>query len=161
MLVVLTGCHSVSDRQRAAAGEIDDRAPVQAAGQITIPAPVAKVWSLMTDIERWPDWQPDIRRTSIAQKLSVGTIFRWSTGSGHIRSRVALLDPQRRLAWTGRLLIFRAIHVWKFQSLPGGRTFVVTRESIAGWPIGWLYSSRDLVEADRRWLERLKRRAET
>ena len=97
----------------------------------------------------------------IKQKPGLGVRFEWSTGAGEIHSRLALFEPPEKMAWTGRLLIFHAIHVWTLTPLAGGQTLVQTRESMSGWPIGLFYSSTDLRATDQRWLVDLKKQAES
>ena len=160
-MLVLAGCARPSDRTLADRGTINDDAPVKAVAQIIINAPAVQVWKILADIQDWPSWQTDIIAVSIKQAPAIGVAFEWSTGAGNIHSRLALFEPRRMLAWTGRLFVFHAIHLWILTSLPNGQTLVQTRESMSGWPIGLFYSSSDLLLADRRWLVDLKKRAES
>jgi len=160
LLLFVSGCGRSTDQSLAGQGAINDGAPVKALAQIVIDASAAQVWNILVDIQDWPKWQTDITAVSIKQKPAVSVQFEWSTGQGTIHSCVALFEPQRRLAWTGRLFIFHAIHAWMLTPLPNGRTLVQTRESMSGWPIGLLYSSGDLLSADNQWLADLKKKAE-
>ena len=148
------------DDALAAHGAIDWHAPVQATVQVSIKATPAIVWRVLTDIARWPAWQPDIETTKIATDAAAGVPFVWTISGGTINSHIVLYEPERRLAWVGRLLIFRAIHVWELSSRRDGETTVTTTESLGSWPITWFYSSDSLHEADRRWLAALKQEAE-
>jgi uncharacterized protein YndB with AHSA1/START domain len=56
---------------------IDRNAPMAARREIIIAAPVEKVWNVLTDIERWPEWQSDIVTVQLEGGLKVGTVFRW------------------------------------------------------------------------------------
>jgi hypothetical protein len=146
LLFFLSGCGGSTDQSLAGQGAINDGAPVKAQAQNVIDAPAAQVWNILVDIQDWPRWQTDITAVSIKQEPAVGVRFEWSTGQGSIHSRIALFQPQRRLAWTGRLFIFHAIHAWILTPLPDGRTLVQTRESMSGWPIGLL--SRKKLKPD-------------
>jgi uncharacterized protein YndB with AHSA1/START domain len=161
LLFLLSGCGYAPGRELASRGAINEDAPVKAVVQIVIDAPPSKVWTILADIKDWPKWQTDIIAVDIKKPPTDGVVFDWSTDGGHISSRLALYVPQRQLSWTGHLLIFQAIHVWTLSPLTGGRTLVQTKESMSGWPLGWLYSSHDLVEADQRWLVDLKKQAES
>ncbi len=137
-------------------GEVDPDAPVRTGVSVVINASPALVWAVLSDITRWPSWQPDIQRTAVDEPLGAGTRFRWTMPDGTIHSRVVLFVPGHRLAWTGHLLMFRAIHVWTLASLPNGDTKVTTTETLSGWPIALFYSSDDLRQADQRWLDALR-----
>jgi len=136
-------------------------APVQATAEITVAAPQSRIWSLLTGVKDWSKWQTDIARTSITGNPAVGIPFQWSTGRIKVHSTIRLIDPERTFCWTGRVAYFHAIHCWSLSPLPDGRTLVTTRESMDGWLISRLYSSRELLESDQRWLLHLKQAAES
>jgi hypothetical protein len=161
LVLLLSGCGGSSDQTLAGQDTINEDAPVKAVAQIVIDAPVAHVWNILANIQDWPAWQTDINAVSIKQKPAVGVPFEWSTGAGSIHSRLALFEPRRRLAWTGRLFVFHAIHIWILTSLPNGQTLIQTRESMSGWPIGLFYSSGNLLSTDHQWLADLKKKAES
>lgn len=147
--------------QAAADGRIEEHAPVLAAADIAIRAPVAKVWTLLTDIGDWPAWQPGISDVSVQGDGGVGTTFVWTSGSMTIHSTIRRFEAQRALCWTGRALIFHAIHCWQLESRADGTVRVRMRESMSGFLLGRFYSSRELLDADQAWLERLKHAAES
>lgn len=144
----------------ASVGAIQNDAPVQTSQEIVILAPAEKVWSALTDIDRWPSWQSDIKEASIAGPLQSGTSFTWTLGSTHIQSKLALVEANRRIAWTGSARGARAVHVWTLQKITGNKTRLKMDESISGWLLPWLYSSQQLEASDRVWLECLKKQAE-
>jgi hypothetical protein len=163
LLTARSAC-SVSKVDRdnlAAQGLIDERAPVKATVQIIIEAPPAKIWDLLTDIRDWATWQPDISKVVIQAAPAVTVPFNWSTGGMTIHSTIRLFDPDRSVGWTGRAFHIHAIHIWPLSPLPDGRVLVETRESMDGWLVDRFYSSRELLEVDRQWLEHLKKAAES
>jgi len=105
-------------------------------------------------------WQPDISEASISGPLAAGAHFTWTTGGAKIHSRIALLEPGSRLAWTGTAFQAKAVHVWRLKRLPDGQTEITTEESMDGFLLGLFFSSEKLQENDRRWLEDLKQAAE-
>ena len=57
---------------------------------VSVAAPPAAVWELLTDIPRWPDWNPACEQgTMDTDTLGVGT-----------RLRLHLRHPRGRLFWT-------------------------------------------------------------
>ena len=162
MAAVLAGCGPSTDALKALAeqGAIEEDAPVKAAASIVIAASPAKVWAVLANIRDWPKWQPDITETAIAQDPALGVPFSWSPGDMSIASRIAVFEPEKQIGWTGRVYTIRAIHLWRLTPLPDGRTEVATRESMSGWLISFFYSSPDLLDSQRRWLDHLKQAAE-
>jgi len=146
--------------QLARSGKIQEDAPVKASVEVTINASRERVWGLLTDVKDWPQWQRDITRAEISGPLDSGTPFSWTIGGTKIRSRIALVQPLERFAWTGTAYGAKAIHVWKLQQLPGNHTLVRTDESMDGFLLSLFYSSKKLKESDQRWLDALKQAAE-
>ncbi len=111
---------------------IEMDAPLKARSEIIIHAPIDKVWSLLTGINQWANWQPDVSSAKTEGDLSVGTIFKWKAKGMNIASTIQELEPTQKIGWTGISLGMTAIHIWEFE--PKGRsTRVVTNESLRGW----------------------------
>jgi uncharacterized protein YndB with AHSA1/START domain len=110
---------------------IDVRAPVVGAAEIEISAEPELVWGVLTAFERWPTWNPHVESLSMRGDVSVGSEFRWKAGPGTITSTIQEVDPPRRIAWTGRTLGIRAVHVWWLEP-SGSVTTVLTEESYQG-----------------------------
>lgn len=162
-LLPLSGCGiSLSGlNQLAAAGAIDEHAPVTAHVQIKIAAPPEKVWQLLVDAHSWPTWQKDIASVSSSGPLAPGARFVWKTGNTTIHSQVQLFDPPQVLSWTGTALTTRAVHVWEVLPLPGDQTLVIVKESLDGPFVAKLFPSSQLSDADTKWLAALKTAAES
>ena len=161
ILILLFLGASISDDELARSGKIRENAPVKASLEITIHAPVEKVWLLLTDVRSWPKWQTDISTAEMSGPLQAGTTFSWTTGGTQIKSRLALVQPYDQFAWTGTAFGATAIHVWKLSRLADGHTIVRTDESMHGFLLSLFYSSKKLEETDQRWLDRLKLAAES
>jgi uncharacterized protein YndB with AHSA1/START domain len=110
---------------------IAESAPVASAAEGLIDAPIERVWAVLTAIDEWPAWNPDVRSASLDGPVSEGSIFRWKAGPGTITSRVEHVDRPRLIAWTGRTLGIRAVHVWRLEE-QDGRTRVRSEESYDG-----------------------------
>lgn len=162
VMLAAAGCgtsRATLDRA-AAAGSIDEGAPVKASRQIDIAAKPARVWDLIVAARSWPEWQKDIQTVQAAGPLTSGMHFSWRTGGMQIDSQVKLCEPPNRLSWTGTAFTAKAVHVWELRSEPGDHTLVIVKESMDGPLMAELYSSRRLAESCERWLEALKKAAE-
>jgi hypothetical protein len=90
------------------------------------------VWTVLSDLQRWPDWYEDVGTMRIEGPLAPGTRFTWKAGGMTIRSELVEVRPPRRIAWTGRALGLSAIHVWQLDPAEAG-TQVTTAESFEGF----------------------------
>jgi len=113
--------------------EVNREAPVVASTEVEIDAPPEVVWDIMTAIDRWPEWNPDIKTAALQGGLQEGSTFRWKTGPGTVVSTLREIDRPKRIAWTGRSLGVKAAHVWEIEPHNGG-TLVRTEESWEGLP---------------------------
>jgi uncharacterized protein YndB with AHSA1/START domain len=110
---------------------VNENAPVVSSAEGEIDAPIDDVWRILTAVERWPTWNPDVKSVSIDGPVVEGTTFRWKAGPSTISSTVTRVDRPRIIAWTGKTLGISAIHVWRLEQR-GGRTHVRTEESYEG-----------------------------
>jgi len=160
--ILLTSCTPSDDAlfQLAHQGKTNVHAPVQATSTMVIEAPARQVWTILTDFQHWPRWNHDVEHVEVATSIDVGTPFAWTTGGTTIHSHVAMLIPDRAVAWTGRASIAKAAHVITLQALDAFHTRVVSTESMDGPLLSLFYSSRDLQESEDRLLQSLKKAAE-
>jgi uncharacterized protein YndB with AHSA1/START domain len=112
--------------------DINQNAPVSASADILIHAPLRLVWEIQTDIDNWKKWNPDVTDVALQGPVAPGTSFRWKAGGTPIRSSLQVVEPERRIVWTGRMLSIRAIHVWTFEEQEKG-VLVRTAESFDGF----------------------------
>ena len=111
--------------------EIHRSAPATASSEIEVAAPPEVAWEALTDFERWPQWNPDVKSMSIDGPVSPGTTFKWKSGPLSITSTLREVERPRTVGWTGKALGIKAVHVWRFESRDGG-TLVHTEESWEG-----------------------------
>ncbi|MEX2401193.1 MAG: SRPBCC family protein [Rhodothermales bacterium] len=112
--------------------DIHRDAPVVATYEAFIDAPRSVVWTVQSELDAWPAWNPDVSSLHLSGPLAPGTEFRWKSGGLPIRSVLREVEPERRIGWTGRApLGIRAVHTWSFASKDGG-TLVRTEESFEG-----------------------------
>lgn len=111
--------------------EIDRSAPATAAGELDIAASPEVVWDVISNIEAWPSWNPDVKTATLEGPLAVGSVFRWRAGGVSLTSTLGAVDPPSELSWTGRAMGIRAIHTFRFEPNDGG-TLARSEESWAG-----------------------------
>jgi uncharacterized protein YndB with AHSA1/START domain len=141
--------------------DVNRSAPAFARREIFIETPPERVWTLISEIDRWSSWQPDISTARLIGPLAPGSTFRWKSAGTGIFSTIAEVDPPRRIAWTGRAMGAKAKHVWMLEP-QGSGTVVTTQESFEGLVV-WLLKKRMqrlLDESLSKWLARLKEAAE-
>lgn len=141
--------------------EINSQAPVIAQHHIKINASSEIIWKILTDINQWNLWNPNISAAKLEGALQPGSLFRWKSGGSTIISTLQEVDSQRRLSWTGKVIGTSAIHVWTLEPHEG---FVVvkTEESFEGWLVRLLTGmmQKTLDTSLQKWLENLKQKAE-
>jgi hypothetical protein len=121
------------NKRTEAAGEvaINEQAPIILGGEVEVAAAPEVVWEVLTTIERWPDWNPEVKSASLEGDLTAGTIFRWKTGPSSIVSRLIRVAAPRQIAWTGKALGLSVVHIYRLEPRDG-TTFVRTDESVEG-----------------------------
>ncbi|MCC2278230.1 SRPBCC domain-containing protein [Streptomyces morookaense] len=110
----------------------------QIATMVDIAATPARVWEVLTDLPRYPDWNPFIREAS--GEIAPGARLRLRMFPVHgrtvtFRPRIRTAVPQRELSWTGRLVLpglFDGLHRFVLTDLDGGGTRVVQDEKFTG-----------------------------
>jgi uncharacterized membrane protein len=116
---------------RRAQVAVDASAPVVVSTAIDVTAPADVVWDLLADIEQWPAWNRAVRSVSVHGDVAPGTEFEWKAGPGTIRSTLLQVVRPTFIAWSGRTLGLRAIHVFALRT-DGEHTTVRTEESYSG-----------------------------
>ena len=147
-------------QQYAKRERIDRRAPVTAACEVEIDAPVQRVWELLADPMAWPSFAPDVHDVHLDAPVAVDTRFTWVNGRSQMKSRFAVVDPGREITWTGVSSGSRAVHRHLLEATGDGATRVRSEESIAGPLLVLFYSSAKLQAGIEAWLNGLKTAAE-
>jgi uncharacterized protein YndB with AHSA1/START domain len=141
--------------------EINRDAPATAEGELQIDADPQTVFSVISAIDQWPSWNPDVRSVTLKGPVQPGMVFRWKAGPSTLTSSLQVVDPPHEIAWTGTTMGIKAVHVFRFQASNGG-TLARSEESWEGLLASLLkgYSHRTLVKGIRSVLEHLKAEAE-
>lgn len=94
---------------------IDESAPVITSQSIEMNAPIETVWATISQIEQWPDWNPEIREVEVGGPIAPGTSFRWKAGPGTIRSTLQTVDAPTEISWQGKTMGITALHVYRLR----------------------------------------------
>jgi hypothetical protein len=121
----------IQDDPEPAEDGINRAAPVVGTSQTEVTAGREVVWDVLTSIEHWPSWNPDVKSVSMHGPLAEGSEFRWKAGPATIRSTLQHVAPPRRVAWSGKTLGLKAMHVYALEAR-NGMTLVRTEESYDG-----------------------------
>lgn len=132
-----------------------------------IDAPPRAVWAVLTDLDRYPEWNPLFSQA--AGDLAVGrrVTLRSTRDDGRsttIRPRVTVVTPETELRWTGYLpgsILVTGEH--SFTLKPGnGGTLIMQRGTFRGFMVRFSGRALDRAEAGFQSLNgALKARVET
>ena len=111
--------------------EINRNAPATAEGELRIDADPQTVFAVISAIDQWPSWNPDVKSVSVEGPVQPGTVFRWKAGPSSLTSVLQVVDPPREIAWTGTTMGIKAVHVFQFRASDGG-TMARSEESWGG-----------------------------
>jgi uncharacterized protein YndB with AHSA1/START domain len=141
--------------------EINRDAPATAQGELQIAADPQTVFAVISAIDQWPSWNPDVKSVQLQGPVQRDTVFRWRSGPSTLTSTLQVVDPPREIAWTGTTMGIKAVHVFRFQAKDGG-TLARSEESWEGLIASLLkgYSRRTLDKGIRSVLSHLKAEAE-
>jgi hypothetical protein len=135
---------------------------------IEIDAPAETVWTVLTDFDRYDEWNP---YTRIEGEPAEGTILTVSPGpeAGRLptfRPRVLSAIPNQELRWLGHLYVrglFDGEHQFRIEPIDEARSRLVQAETFSGVLVG-LINRRYGAQTERNFEgvnEALKTRAES
>ncbi|WP_439027024.1 SRPBCC family protein [Haloarchaeobius sp. DT45] len=104
---------------------------------IDIDAPAATVWQVLTDFERYPEWN---RHSLVSGTLAEGERLRVAPGpdAGRMPTftpTVVEVDEGREFAWVGHLFVrglFDGEHRFRVEDIGDGRSRLTQSESFSG-----------------------------
>jgi hypothetical protein len=140
---------------------INRKATVVADAEIEIAAHPETVWNVITDFNRWPEWNRDVARVSFSGNLEAGSRFQWKAGPGKITSTLLHVEKPRLLVWKGKTLGIKAIHMWRIEPRYSG-VLISTEESWEGIATRFFrgFFQKMLQDSIGAWLAYLKDEAE-
>jgi hypothetical protein len=141
-------------------GRIDGNAPIQSRSDIYIAAPVERVWERLIDFQAWPTIDPSFRNVRLDTGVAVDAHFGFVLNNFPIRAQIAVVEPGRKLIWTGTSLWFRAIDLHRLEPDRDGGTHYTLMESFAGVLATLFINSAQLKAQHDRWQAAFKRAVE-
>ena len=134
------GTNSMSEKQTTTPTELKsigfNRKELRS--EIEIDAPPERVWSILTDLSKLPEWNPFIRaasgRMEKNQRLDV-TLHPSGGRSIKMRPSVLAVEPNRELRWIGHLGLpglFDGQHIFELKPSGAAKTIFVQREEFGG-----------------------------
>ncbi|WP_108610617.1 SRPBCC family protein [Aminobacter sp. MSH1] len=106
--------------------------------EITINALPQTVWSVLDDLEHYPEWNslvPDLKGITTVGRVVTGTLIQPNTPDIPLSPTVTRIIAGRELRWVTEAPepgIFRAEHIFILEPLPEGRTHLIHNESFDG-----------------------------
>lgn len=131
--------------------------------RITIKAPRAKIWSILTDAAAYPSWNTGI--TKLEGTIAPGNKLKiWTTidPKKAFPAKVAAMEPDARMVWSfaAPLGLFKGERTFSLTDTADGVEFH-TREVFSGWMSGPITKKMpDLQPSFDAWVRDLKQRAE-
>ncbi len=160
-LLTLIGCGPSIEtiHQSVTEGKINQDGSVVGTEQIEINAPAEKVWHILTDIDNWKTWMPNVTASKKDGALAVDTQFDWTNNGTDIHSTIGVVETNKMIGWSGTASIAKAAHIWHLQE-QDGKTIVRTEESFDGFMISLFFGKEEMSAALTEWLRQLKKKAE-
>lgn len=111
--------------------------------EIEIIASPARVWQILTETDKFPQWNPFIHR--LKGNLRVGETIEVALGESEtkamtFRPTVLEVTPNRAFRWLGHLFvrgIFDGEHIFEIEPLGENRVRFVQREKFGGFAVRW------------------------
>jgi len=137
----------------------------QFAAAVTIRAPAATIWAILTDAPSYPDWNSTVER--IDGRIAPGeklTVHAKASPGRAFALTVTAFEPTERMVWRGGmpLGLFSGIRTFTLTPAPDGRVAFAMREAFVGLLAPLITRSiPDLQPAFDTFAADLKRRAES
>ncbi len=135
--------------------------------EIEINASASRVWSVLADFARFPDWNPFVVRVEgepkAGERLKIDVQL---PGSSMLKFTPDVLtaDVDRELRWVGKLPLgaFRGEHFYIIEPKDEGSVRFIHGELFSGWLVGvvWRIHGERIERGYRLMNEALKRRVE-
>ena len=96
-----------------------------------IQSEVKAIWKLMSEVNRWPEWNKAISFARLEGVFVKGTPFRWTSGV-NIRSTLEDVIINKRIVWSTKSVGVKTVQSWEFKKTDEG-VLVFVSQSAEGW----------------------------
>ena len=127
--------------------------------EIEIDASAEKVWHILIEFEKFPQWNPFIRRISGELKVGARLEVHMQLPGGRsmtFKPKVLKVEPNREFRWMGKLLVpglFDGEHIFRIEPIHDNRIRFIQREVMAGILVPLFF--RGLDKTTRRGFEEM------
>ena len=135
---------------------------------LPIAATAETVWAILTDFERWPEWNPSV--PSIRGAAEVGSTVKLTLAmpgrpSAKVKATLTEVVPERRLCWHGNVRgdrVFAGTREFVVDPQPDGTVLFTHVEDVTGvlFPVFRAVMGPAIQQHHENLNEALKRRAE-
>ncbi|MCU0693157.1 MAG: SRPBCC domain-containing protein [Polyangiaceae bacterium] len=112
--------------------------------EIEIGASADRIWKILTEFGRYPDWNPFLRwvrgRAEVGRSIAM-RINPPNARAATMHGRIVEVRPRQRLGWSGATSVpglLHMDHLIELVSMSGDRMLVTHRESASG-ALPWLH----------------------
>ncbi|MDO9086902.1 MAG: SRPBCC family protein [Anaerolineaceae bacterium] len=87
--------------------------------EVEIDAPIEKVWEVITDTNKWPQWFPGIDSVSNVKAISAGGTFEWVDDGKTAQGTIVAMEPLKYLEIMTQLGDDKDLHKFNLRSSGG------------------------------------------
>ena len=139
------------------------------ASNILIDAPRERVWRILLDFDRYPEWNPFVSRITGWPAVGEQLDIRLTPPGGmalSFKPEVVRVEPEREFRWLGKLLIkgmFDGEHIFELEEESPETVRFVQREAFSGLlvPLLLLLARKSTLRGFEAMNQALKQRAES
>ena len=92
---------------------------------------IKEIWKLMSEVNRWPEWNKTISFAQLDGVFVKGTSFRWTSGV-NIRSTLEDVIINKRIVWSTKSVGVKTVQSWEFKKTDEG-VLVFVSQSAEWW----------------------------
>ncbi len=146
-------------KELAKKGEINQNASIRNTHSLVINSPIEHVWDIITAIEKWSEWNPSFKKTSLKGSCKKGAHFTWTYRKTKGYSEIQQIDKPFSFSWTSKANWIKRIFVWSLEA-DENQTIVTLKASLQGVLVVLLENPQKVYDEILEWIKCLKIEAE-
>jgi hypothetical protein len=92
---------------------------------------IKEIWKLMSEVNRWPEWNKAISFAQLEGVFVKGNPFKWTSGV-NIKSILEDVVINKRIVWSSKSVGVKTVQSWDFKKTDEG-VLVIVSQSAGGW----------------------------